>query len=294
MTIFDRFYYGSSWMQWLFKESFLAAILHKLLPIYLFFDFKILSREQYKDQQRRRKGFIDERYIKIKKLKNKYLGKRCFIACTGPSLTVEDLESLKDEYVFGMNSICLIHDKTNWKPDFYGIQDDYVYEKVRDELKFYEGVQIFAPYSFYEKYGSSSEWNYFHISWAYHLYDRKYRNRYFSYFSDDCYATVYDGFTITYSLIQLAIYMGFVDIYLLGADCSYIGKQQHFIETGHYAPDDDVASAYDRLYASYKEAKLFADKNGVRIFNATRGGYLEIYPRVNLEDVLILNEKNKN
>lgn len=32
----------------------------------------------------------------IKALKNKYLGQRCFIVCTGPSLKIEDLEKIRN------------------------------------------------------------------------------------------------------------------------------------------------------------------------------------------------------
>ena len=42
----------------------------------------------------------------------------------------------------------------------------------------------------------------------------------------------------------------------------------------------------DRSMDVYRLLKKYADKHGIKIYNATRGGNLEIFPRVKLEDVL--------
>ena len=49
-------------------------------------------------------------------MKNTHVGERCFVVATGPSLTFEDLNALKDEFCFGMNSCVLALDKTEWTP----------------------------------------------------------------------------------------------------------------------------------------------------------------------------------
>lgn len=246
---------------------------------------------EFLDTVPRRLGYIDKRYLPLKEMKRKFSGKRCFITCTGPSLTIEDLELLRNEYVFGMNSICLIHDKTDWKPDFFGIQDVHVFEKLKESLYSTINGLVFAPSGLKKRNNIPSDWILFPMCGSYHLYEMVYGPSYFAKFSDDCYVRVYDGYSITYSLLQLSIYMGFDEIYLLGADCSYLGQQQHFIETGHYDPGYKEASA--RLYASYGEAKRYAHAHDIKIFNATRGGMLELFPRVNLEDVLNKKENNK-
>lgn len=40
------------------------------------------------------------------------------------------------------------------------------------------------------------------------------------------------------------------------------------------------------MIAGHYEFKKFADSLGIKIVNCTRGGMLEVYPRMNLEDVL--------
>ena len=279
-------------LHWLIKNSYLSGILYKLWHSSVYFYYKTRMVLHYIATIPRRLGLKDKRYMPLRELKGKYKGKRVFITCTGPSLTIEDLELLKNEYVFGMNSICLIHDKTDWKPDFFGIQDDNVYVRVKDTLLSTNNGLVFAPYSYKKKYGTPENWVYFDVTGYYNCYEMLYKHKYFTKFSDDSYAINYGGYSITYTIMQLAVYMGFDEIYLLGADCSYLGQKQHFVEHGHMeqAPVEQAA----KLQVSYMEARKFADANGIQIVNVTRGGCLELFPRMQLEDVLAKNEKNKS
>jgi hypothetical protein len=231
----------------------------------------------------RKHGLFKDEYIaKIKKFKDKHLDDRCFIIATGPSLTVADLEKLGGEITFGMNSISKIGEKTDWRPTYYGIQDLSVYKKLKSSIqKMDDDIPIFISASMMRKKDLKGK-NIIGmpIDGMDHLINP---NADSILFSDDCYDVIYDGYTITYSLIQLAVYMGFKEIYLLGADCSY-AKQgpQHFIETGVIDPNASIAG--ERLIRSYKVAREYADKHGIRIYNATRGGCLELFERVNLDN----------
>ncbi|MEA4971555.1 MAG: 6-hydroxymethylpterin diphosphokinase MptE-like protein [Candidatus Metalachnospira sp.] len=232
----------------------------------------------------RKLGSYSPKYHNLKKYQNVYKGKRCFILCTGPSLNINDLEMLEHEYTFGMNSICLVFDKTKWRPTFFGIQDDLVYKKVAKTLHKENKTKVLYGSTVKLLYKKKKNWIGFPLNINYHLYERLWEKRFFAKFSHNAYFEVYDGYSITYSLIQIAIYMGFKEIYLLGADCSFLGTKQHFIEHGHY--DNDIGSAAERNITSYAEAKNYADQHNIKIFNATRGGKLEIFPRVSLEQIL--------
>ncbi len=291
MNPISKIYNNSSFIQKIYQKSFLSPFLHSVKQYSLFLKYKFKAAKEFLDTLPRSLGRNDERFIPLKEYKDKYKGKRCFITCTGPSLTIEDLESLKNEYTFGMNSIALIHDKTEWVPDFFGVQDINVYEKIKDKVTKENNGTVFVPYGLTKRYEIPSRWIKFPMCGSYHLYEMIYGPKYFAKFSDNCYVRVYDGYSITYSLIQLAIYFGFDEIYLLGCDCNYMGEKQHFIETGHYDPG--AAHAAERTFASYKVAKEYADTHGIKIINSTRGGKLEIFPRKSLEDVLSVNEKNK-
>jgi hypothetical protein len=80
--------------------------------------------------------------------------------------------------------------------------------------------------------------------------------------------------------------MGFKEIYLLGNDCNYANGIKNFAE---YRDEKERISISDHgvnMIRAYEVAKTWAGKHDVKIYNATRGGMLEVFERVRLEDVL--------
>lgn len=231
----------------------------------------------------RAKGIGAKKYKKILDYKNIHEGERCFIVATGPSLTMEDIESLKNEYTISMNSICKLYEQTDWRPTYYAIQDVYVFDKMQDTLRQHKEVPVFISDNIKRKYKREKEWIEFPTDTMYHSYDMKI-GKYYAKFSDDCYDIVYDGYSIAYSCVELAIYMGFKEIYLLGTDCTYTGAKEHFVDSG--VEDRSRKFATPKLIVAYEKAKEYADGHGIKIFNATRGGVLEVFPRVQLEQIL--------
>ena len=43
----------------------------------------------------------------------------------------------------------------------------------------------------------------------------------------------------------------------------------------------------DKMIDAYKVAKQYADDHNIKIYNATRGGKLEVFERVDLDDILM-------
>lgn len=232
-------------------------------------------------------GLLGKQYSDLHDLKDRYTGNRCFIICTGPSLTIDDLNKITNEYTFGMNSICLLADKTNFRPTFYGCNDLGVYNKLKFNMEQYCGdsVEVFVSDRIKRHGKIKNNWHVFPENVAYHTFDRWFRQDFWCKFSADCYRTVYGMHSITHSLIQIAVYMGFKEIYLLGADCSFTqGKKIHFQDYG--VPDTTIDTARERNIAGYEEVKKQMKKYGFRVFNATRGGKLEVFERVNLDELL--------
>ncbi|MBS4205800.1 6-hydroxymethylpterin diphosphokinase MptE-like protein [Lederbergia citrea] len=230
----------------------------------------------------------NSRYEKLRNIKNKHKGERCFIVATGPSLSIEDLEKLDNEVTFSMNSICLAFDETDWRPTYYGIQDISVFNKLE---KYIEKLDVECTFIgdviLNHKYISDNHFIFPLNLLNHNMNHQKYNTK----FSDDAFAVVYDGYSITYSLIQIAVYMGFKEIYLLGADCNYSSNMNHhFKEYG--LVDPTFLSAGEKMISAYKEAKKYAERNHIKIYNATRGGMLEVFRRVDLDAVL--SEKNEN
>ena len=242
------------------------------------------QKELEENAKKRANGFDDPQFSRLKEFENKYNGERCFIIATGPSLTIDDLEKLKDEYTFGVNSIIKLFNKTDFRPDFYGIQDKFVYGAMQDVIKNTKFKTAFCADVIKKYYDVPNDFILFPYNSDYHYFDVKF-GEYNAQFSDNAYEIVYDGYSITYSLIEIAVYMGFKEIYLLGCDCSYPkGSKSHVVESGFV--DKNAASNPIRMRVGYKCAKDYADSHGIKIYNATRGGELETFERVDLDEIL--------
>lgn len=215
-------------------------------------------------------------YKKLEKFKNKHRGERCFIVATGPSLTMKDLEVLRknNEICISVNGILKAFDSTEWRPDYYVVSDPFCTYTWKDEI-----INMNVEYKFVADYA----WNYGDLDisnmFKFHLL-REGNNK--PGFSQDFARYSCHGNTVVYDgALQLAAYMGFKEIYLLGVDCNLYKETKHFIE-GYACNkfDDD-----DQIFVlnAYRVAEKYSRDNNFRIYNATRGGELEIFERVDFD-----------
>ena len=99
--------------------------------------------------------------------------------------------------------------------------------------------------------------------------------------------------------IQLACFMGFSEIYLLGIDHSYKvpskkegNKYVSEGEVNHFHPDYRKPGELwhepnlEVLEHSYETARRACEKLGVKIVNASRSTKLDVFERENLDKVL--------
>lgn len=217
----------------------------------------------------------------IKKYKNKHKGESCFIVGTAPSLQAGDLELIRDYPAFSCNSIVLIFSQVDWRPTYYGVQDSGV-NKLSEVIKQYEKElsEIFVGVSTAKE---TPDIGCHAINYILQRLDhskRGIKHHYKATSHADKY--LYDGFSITYSMIELAMYMGFDEIILLGVDCDYSPEKAHFIE---YTSDRDL-NASIKMYQAYECIKKYSEKKNIKIKNASRGWKLDVFECVQLEDVL--------
>lgn len=225
---------------------------------------------------------------KIKILKNIHKGKRCFIIGTGPSLQIKDLEDLKNEYTFAPNRIFELFDKTDWRPTFYMCQDHKLIKTFKDRIKTIKAQYCFLPIT-YKKEFEGRHYRFFVLKE--HLYypgDAQ--------FSKDVSQYLGQGYTVTYGAIQLAIYMGFSEIYLLGVDHNYNlirdakGRpvKKSLDKVNYTAGMAELMQDLPRIEEStiaYETAEKVSRKLGAHIYNATRGGKLEAFSRIDFDSI---------
>ena len=173
----------------------------------------------------------------ILKLNNSHYGETCFIIGNGPSLNCKDLEKLEHVITFGTNAIFNMFQYTDWRPVFYCVQDDNFLKKYFYIIDKEDILTKFIGISKYSKYKEVKNGLYIPIL-LHDFYPSLPK------FSDNIAAGEYQGYTVTYMCLQIAAYMGFKEIYLLGVDHSYSislrvdGTIEHNDVKDHFSDSD--------------------------------------------------------
>lgn len=220
-------------------------------------------------------------------LKNSHKGERCFIIGNGPSLTSEDLTKLKDEFCFATNRIYYMFDKTEWRPSMYVSFDLDVIAKEVDKVQNVDcDTRLFNLNA--KKYFKRDDKrnHYFFLKGKFKI-NRNGTGQ--TTVNDDLskFMTLTDN--VTGVCLQLAFYMGFGEIYLIGVDHSYGSKsgsgnaQNYFAGMKGSIPPSFNLEATNKSYQTLCD---YAKQKGIKVFNATRGGKLEIFERADFDSVV--------
>ncbi|WP_226677969.1 6-hydroxymethylpterin diphosphokinase MptE-like protein [Mesobacillus jeotgali] len=234
---------------------------------------------------------------RIKSMKNVHLNKRCFIIGNGPSLDIEDLDQLKGEITFAFNRIYYIFEKTDWRPTYYCSEDDKTIFKSKDEINNLILANKFFPINFPRDYKINFD--------NAHYYLFKFRGKNVEPdFADDIVKGIYWGNTVAYTAIQMAVYMGIKEIYLLGVDHTFSkmvndkgetiidpSVKDYFSEEYNNDKDELYTPNIERSTRAFTAAKRYADNNGIKIYNASRGGKLEVFERVDFDKIISRKER---
>lgn len=220
---------------------------------------------------------------RIKEFRNLHSGQRCFIIANGPSLLKLDLTFLKNEITFGMNRLYLIFDKMGFVPTYYSVVNELVIEQFADDL----GKLPTTKFLNWNQRASFTEpderLNFLRINMD--LQDK---------FSHDLTQGVYSGGTVTYATLQLAFYMGFKEVYLIGLDHNFVDKgrpnttevRKTDEDKNHFHPDyfpKGMKWQLPDLYRSelaYAIARQNFEAQGRRVLDATVGGKCEVFEKV--------------
>ncbi len=223
-------------------------------------------------------------------LRDRHAGQRCFVIGSGPSINRMDLSPLADEKTFGFNAFFLVADRLGFLPTYYLVEDPLPAEDNAAEINGLEGTTRIVPWDLRYCLRPDPRTVYVHFDRFY----GDFPEPGFPRMTSDASRVVFWGGTVAYMAIQLADYMGFHEIYLLGIDLSYQVPEDldsPRITSGgddpnHFHPDYFGKGKrwhdpkVDRMQHSFETAWRVLDGNGRRLINATAGGNLEEVPRV--------------
>ena len=229
---------------------------------------------------------------RIRQFESQYTGKRCFVVGNGPSLNKTNLELLKNEYTFGANLIFLMTEINGFRSTFYMIEDSHVASDNLDRIWEYDHIMKFTPSQYRRFYSDMSGVIFYPLDLSGYRLNRPK-------FSADCSDHIYCGGSVTYISLQLAFYMGFSEVYLIGVDFEY-EKPNHvevhgntWVSMGpdpnHFHPEYFGHGRkwhdpkLDKVAESYKLAKQTFEQSDRVLKNATIGGKLEIFERVDYD-----------
>lgn len=232
----------------------------------------------------------------FKNVKNKYYGKSCVIIGNGPSLKIEDLNKLKAIVTFASNKIYLAFENTKWRPTFYSVVDVVVAKNNIEEIKHLKLKKILSSETLTVfKDDKAFYFNELIVT----LDDEKFPFP----FSLDASVGLNAGYTVIYNQLQLAFYMGFTTVYLIGVDYNFTipkeTKKDNYYEEvlvnsneiNHFHPDYRKAGEtwakpdLEAQFKAFSKAYQIYTENGRRIYNASRFSKLEIFPKVSFDDI---------
>lgn len=236
---------------------------------------------------------------KLESLKDMYAGKRCFIVGNGPSLNETDLGLLANEYTFGVNNIFFMTEKNGFRPSFYVCEGRHILNDNRDKVRDYKCDIRFFPTYFRDQIPVSENNFFFYSDMGFY---REWHPLYStSRFSYDCSNVVYQGQTVTYINLQFAYYLGFTEVYLIGVDFNYIVPETASVngkiiisneaDVNHFHKDyfgkgkKWTQPQLEKQLVSFAHANSVYFEAGRKIYNATKGGRLELFERVNYDSL---------
>lgn len=219
--------------------------------------------------------------------RDRFKGERCFIIGTGPSLNSTDLKALSGELTFAVKSYIFSgFERFDLAPTFFCWSDRGTLIKSLPFLPplIPEGMVCFFPFAVRDQVNRALGWGRRNIFFIRDIYEW---NVHLGLFSADPTDLLHcSGSVIIDYCIPLAIYMGFKQIYLVGCDHSTAPNGvRHF--DGRIEPMSGVSTPWDVVTQAYQVVASYAAAHGIEIFNATSGGELEVFPRVNLADIVL-------
>lgn len=232
--------------------------------------------------------------MEIEELRGIHRGRRAFLVGNGPSLLKAPFDLLSKEYTFAMNRIALIFEKTDWRPTYFvGVssvmEDANLSHYHQDFLDGIDAVEIAFVWSGLFRHSPLKRRK--NVVWidcteTEHV---EAEDASIDFWSDDASVQVSKFGTSMFAAIQIAAWMGFDPLYLVGVDGFYKDYKgakdpNHFDQRyrgNHLGTDfEKVNAAHRRAY----EIALEVDR--VKIYDVTQAKGYGIFPKRSLSRVL--------
>jgi hypothetical protein len=227
---------------------------------------------------------------RLYRFRDRHSGERCFVLANGPSLGRMNLEALRATPTISMNRAYLLYEQWGFVPSYYVCINELVLEQFSGDIarlpmpKFvnFNRRQLF-PDSGYDE-------DPMYLRLGLNLQDR---------FSGDVTQPISSGGTVTFACLQLAYFMGFSEVVLIGLDHNFVEKgipnttevRKLEADENHCHPDyfpKGIKWQLPDLYRSelaYAMAREAFERDGRRVLDATVGGKCKVFPKVDFDSL---------
>ena len=249
---------------------------------------------------------LDDVLHKNKQLNNIHSGRRCFLVGNGPSINTQDLTLLKDEVTIVATSFYRHRDAKEINPSYWVFADPQFWQNPK---------QYFIP-TFNQALSKDISTRLFIPTGGFHYLNKVNRGplidlHFYHYDPSRDINTPIDfgagiplyGQNVMHVCLMLAFYLGCNPIYFMGCDRDYWNMTreeydtffiEHFYEESgnnnkclEHMPWEQWLRGKARTEWESVQLKEYASLRGFDIYNATQGGYFEIFPRVQYESLFV-------
>ena len=230
---------------------------------------------------------------KLRQFKDLHKGQDCFIIGNGPSLNKTDLAPLADYHTFGLNKIYLMRDRgIDLNLSYLVSVNELVIEQSKQEFEQMTCPTFLSHTAAHGKIDDKAHIHRLHTlnTWS---------------FYEDIAQPICEGFTVTYVAMQIAYYMGFERVFIIGVDHSfkqsgnsnetqvYEGDDQNHFDPNYFKGQKwQLADVYGSE-CSFHLANYHYKKANRLILDATIGGKLDVFKKIDYAEALNIARKKR-
>lgn len=244
-----------------------------------------LHEMPHKNAWNRMDGLSRRNREKIESFRDRHKDERCFIVANGPSLSKMDLSPLKGEVTIGMNRIYILFEQWGFNTTYLACINELVLEQFSEDI---EQLTIPKFLNWNRRDYFTEDTNTIFLKLGLGLNDT---------FGQDLTKEISSGGTVTFACLQLAYYMGFKEVVLVGLDHNFVEKGRPN-KTELRVAEKDESHCHPNYFPkgvkwqlpdlmrseqAYSLAKDMFERDGRRIVDATVGGKCEIFDKVKFD-----------
>ena len=213
-------------------------------------------------------------------LRDRHLGERAVLVANGPSLNDMDLSFLRRTTTIGLNKIYLGLQRFRFIPKYYVAVNEKVLSQSVVQIKSLNCVKFLSSKAAQQIPADGL---------TYHIETSNPHAR----FCGDVSRGLHEGWTVTYAALQIAYFLGFSEVVMIGLDHRYefsgLPNEAHQLagdDPNHFSPDyfghgqhwdnPDLAHSEE----SFRIARAEYEKVGRRILDATLNGACTAFEKV--------------